>query len=242
MNVRYYAVKKGRKTGVFSTWNECREQVHGFKGAQYKAFDIENAAYDFAYGNNTAQTFFMAIPSMGKKRTFSQVDEDTKKGEETHLETPAKKLKKSEQQNSIINIYTDGSCLANGRKNAAAGIGVFFGDNDPRNISERFKMGKPSNQRAELYAVVRALQVVDDAQDVKILTDSQYVVQSMTSWISKWIKTNFKDVKNVDLIKALATKIEARSGNVYFEYIAAHKGLYGNTQADALAQAGSRKQ
>ncbi|CAK9092712.1 ATP-dependent DNA helicase PIF1 (DNA repair and recombination helicase PIF1) (PIF1/RRM3 DNA helicase-like protein) [Durusdinium trenchii] len=33
-----YAVSRGRKTGVFSTWSECSQQVHGFPGAVYKGF------------------------------------------------------------------------------------------------------------------------------------------------------------------------------------------------------------
>lgn len=35
---KYYVVWKGRKTGVFATWEECAAQVQGFPGAQYKAF------------------------------------------------------------------------------------------------------------------------------------------------------------------------------------------------------------
>lgn len=35
---KYYVVWKGRKTGIFSTWSECKEQIHEFEGAQYKSF------------------------------------------------------------------------------------------------------------------------------------------------------------------------------------------------------------
>ena len=41
---KIYAVKKGRKTGLFYSWDECKEQVNGYKGAQYKSFSsIEEA-------------------------------------------------------------------------------------------------------------------------------------------------------------------------------------------------------
>lgn len=40
----FYAVKKGRKTGIFSTWGECEKQVKGFKGAKYKKFKSEAQA------------------------------------------------------------------------------------------------------------------------------------------------------------------------------------------------------
>lgn len=40
----FYAVKKGRETGIFSTWGECEKQVKGFKGAKYKKFKSEAQA------------------------------------------------------------------------------------------------------------------------------------------------------------------------------------------------------
>lgn len=44
---KYYAVKKGRKTGIFETWSECKEQVSGFSGADYKSFASLQEANDF---------------------------------------------------------------------------------------------------------------------------------------------------------------------------------------------------
>ena len=36
--MKYYAVKVGRKKGIFLTWEDCKEQVDGFDGADYKSF------------------------------------------------------------------------------------------------------------------------------------------------------------------------------------------------------------
>lgn len=44
MATKIYAVKAGRKTGIFYTWEECNEQVSGFAGAVYKTFRSEHAA------------------------------------------------------------------------------------------------------------------------------------------------------------------------------------------------------
>lgn len=41
---KYYVVWKGRKTGIFTTWDECSAQVNGFNGAQYKSFETRSAA------------------------------------------------------------------------------------------------------------------------------------------------------------------------------------------------------
>ena len=44
VKAKYYVVWKGRKTGIFSTWQECAAQVQGFVGAQYKSFASRSAA------------------------------------------------------------------------------------------------------------------------------------------------------------------------------------------------------
>ena len=44
----FYVVWKGRKTGIYTTWENCAEQVKGFAGAEYKAF-ASRAAAESAY-------------------------------------------------------------------------------------------------------------------------------------------------------------------------------------------------
>ena len=43
----YYAVKKGRNTGIYKTWDECKAQVNGYSGAEYKSFTTLEEAQDF---------------------------------------------------------------------------------------------------------------------------------------------------------------------------------------------------
>ncbi len=40
----YYVVWKGRETGIFASWDDCKKQVSGFEGAQYKGFPTQQAA------------------------------------------------------------------------------------------------------------------------------------------------------------------------------------------------------
>ena len=47
MPKKFYAVRKGRKTGIFTTWDECRAQVHGFPCAEYKSFLTMEGAKGF---------------------------------------------------------------------------------------------------------------------------------------------------------------------------------------------------
>lgn len=44
---KFYAVKKGYQTGIFSTWAECQKQTQGFKGALFKSFPTKEEAQNY---------------------------------------------------------------------------------------------------------------------------------------------------------------------------------------------------
>ena len=50
MAVKFYAVRKGKKTGIFGTWEECRESVSGYSCAEYKSFPTIEQAEEFLSG------------------------------------------------------------------------------------------------------------------------------------------------------------------------------------------------
>ena len=52
--VKFYAVKIGRTPGIYNTWDECREQVDGFSGAEYKSFPSKDDALIYLNGNTQA--------------------------------------------------------------------------------------------------------------------------------------------------------------------------------------------
>lgn len=57
MAKKYYAVKKGYNTGIFTTWAECKKNVDGFSGAVYKSFVKKEDAQAYIKGcDNTART------------------------------------------------------------------------------------------------------------------------------------------------------------------------------------------
>lgn len=43
----YYAVREGRKSGIYLTWEDCEKQIKGYKNAIYKKFEKINEAQDF---------------------------------------------------------------------------------------------------------------------------------------------------------------------------------------------------
>ncbi|MFS0688599.1 viroplasmin family protein [Sporosarcina sp. 179-K 8C2 HS] len=50
MAKKYYAVKQGKKTGIFTTWDECKQNVHGYPGAEYKSFTNKAEAENYLHG------------------------------------------------------------------------------------------------------------------------------------------------------------------------------------------------
>ena len=44
MAAKYYAVRKGRKPGIYRTWDACKSQVFKCEGAEYKSFTTEAEA------------------------------------------------------------------------------------------------------------------------------------------------------------------------------------------------------
>lgn len=46
-NPKWYAVRKGRKPGIYTDWNECNAQVIGFKGSEFKSFASETDAQEY---------------------------------------------------------------------------------------------------------------------------------------------------------------------------------------------------
>ena len=150
----------------------------------------------------------------------------------------------NKKKETKINIYTDGACSGNGSKSAKAGIGVYI--SNTHTLSERLK-GLQTNQRAELYAILRALQIIklDDYTSINIYTDSMYSINCLTKWINGWLKNGWLDkkkhnVKNKDLIKPIYD-ILSKNQHIYLIHVEAHTNntdihSIGNDKADKLAR------
>uniref|UniRef100_A0A6B2LDH0 ribonuclease H n=1 Tax=Arcella intermedia TaxID=1963864 RepID=A0A6B2LDH0_9EUKA len=175
----------------------------------------------------------------GKKRKTKIIDK-----KEERIEKKEEGEEKKETEDKIV-IYTDGACPGNGTDNAVAGVGVYFGYKDPRNLSEKLGGPRQTNQRAEIMAAIRGLEKVKEyystSVHVEIRTDSRYVINGMTDWIHNWLKNEKKQeqVENYDLMKRLHDK-RNEFKQVSWVHVAGHSGEPGNDGADALAVAGSQ--
>ncbi|KAI9003568.1 ribonuclease H-like domain-containing protein [Gaertneriomyces semiglobifer] len=147
----------------------------------------------------------------------------------------------------VIEVYTDGACTNNGKgARARAGYGVWYGHNDPRNISAPLPGPLQTNNRAEMTAVIKALQSVPKFMHVIIHSDSQYMKNGIEKWIEGWKRTGWiskssgKPVLNKDLWVELDKLRDEYDGAIEFRYVKGHAGIAGNEGADKLAVAGAQ--
>ncbi len=116
-------------------------------------------------------------------------------------------------------------------------------------MSEPLPGPRQTNQRAELTAVSRALDIAPRHRDVAIFTDSKYAIDCVTVWFINWRRNNWqtaakKQVENKDLIEGILSKIEERNAlkvQTKFQWIKGHANDPGNIAADLLAVGGARE-
>jgi len=140
----------------------------------------------------------------------------------------------------IVNIFTDGSCKNNGKPNAIAGIGVYWGPDNTNNQSLRLPGEKQTNNRAELYAVIVAMKQLyklcyDKNTTVTIYSDSKYVIDGINKWVPKWTKKEWLIKANTDLWEICFSLINLFSYPLNWIHVYGHTDNKGNIEADKLA-------
>lgn len=151
------------------------------------------------------------------------------------------------QQDSkgFVHVYTDGSCESNGKWAAAAGLGVYYGEKHPLNVSEPVT-GRPTNNAGEIQAAIRAIKDSKkyDIKRLNILTDSQFLINSVCIWMTSWKRKDWrlatgKKVVNEKDFRELDQLIESGNMLIKWSYVPAHSGHHGNEEADRLAKIGA---
>ena len=147
---------------------------------------------------------------------------------------------KTEKEKPFVEIFTDGACSGNP---GAGGFGVILRCEDrEKEISGCEPM--TTNNRMELTAVIKALEALKNPCRVKLVTDSNYVVQGMTSWIFQWMRNNWKNsqkkqVLNRDLWEKLLSLSHLH--DIRWEWIKGHNEHAENERCDKLARHAIRK-
>ena len=136
-----------------------------------------------------------------------------------------------------VEIFTDGACKGNPGQ---GGWGALILEND---VKREIYGGESNttNNRMELMAVIRALELLKEQNDITVFTDSTYVQKGISEWIINWKRngwksSNKKSVKNKDLWVELDNLNDLMS--VKWQWIKGHAGHSGNERADYLANLG----
>ncbi|ODV64413.1 ribonuclease H family protein, partial [Ascoidea rubescens DSM 1968] len=223
----FYAVRRGYKTGIFKTWEECQAQINGYSCSEFKKFSTQAEALGYLKTSSREKSFTthpISKPVSKVRYNYGKtIDNDVKNNEKilryqnivpkvisfessTSLyKSPVNSYDDSVSSYENEHIYTDGASKGNGKEGAKAGFGCFFGMGDPRNHYGKV-VGQQTNQRAELSAILHALKVVDQELSdgakkcYTIFSDSKYSISCIDSWSLSWEKNGWKKATGQKII------------------------------------------
>lgn len=155
---------------------------------------------------------------------------------------------------TIISIYTDGSLVKKDGK-VFCGYGIYFPNGEYKSISRKFTHEPITNNRAELYAILKSIVLANiinldriknnqkEITQINIYSDSEYSVKTFNQWLPKWKKTK-KAYLNADLVNEIDSHIEIAPFKVVLTHIRAHTGKLdphsiSNDIVDNLAKKGA---
>jgi ribonuclease HI len=140
---------------------------------------------------------------------------------------------------NIMHVFTDGACPGNGKHNANAAWGALLVSNDYI-VLDRFSGAIPlsetqTNQRAELTALLRGLEVAEkyiarnpEVKKIQIWSDSQYSINCASVWGPTWKSRGWKkqggEIQHLDLIRVLVEKTQGLGFKIEYKWLKGHKG------------------
>lgn len=144
---------------------------------------------------------------------------------------------KATSNKQTVEIYTDGACSGNPGPGGWGAL-LLYGENEKEITGGEFET---TNNRMELTAAIKALNLLKRPCRVNLHTDSTYVRDGITKWIEGWKAKGWrtaskKPVKNEDLWRLL--DVAAAKHDIDWKWVKGHAGDPGNERADALANQG----
>jgi ribonuclease HI len=220
---KYYAVRKGKKPGIYLTWPECKKQVDGFANARYKSFTSRVEAEKFLTGTDSYNN--------NKKSS------------------PKKVTKTSNINDFDVVIYTDGGSRNHGnvkgghvRTDDKAAWAYHISNNGQTYEGTAGELGA-TNNRMEIMALIQSIIRLNDLkinqQNAIFVLDSQYVLNAITkNWLNGWKRRGFKKadgsaLANVELWKQLDQLLPTVPKKT-FEWTKGHATNVGNNRVDEL--------
>lgn len=203
---KFYAVKQGRKTGMFLTWDECKKQVMGYPGAIYKSFGTKAEAEEY-----------LGITGE-KKQTPSKTTDD-------------KESITDQQESKAVEIYVDGSYHA-ATKEFSYGMVVLI---DGREEKFSQKMSDPElaqmrNVAGEIKGSEAAMQYALDHEIPAIIIYHDY--QGIASWCNgDWKANKAGTIAYRDFYRKAREKVQ-----IEFRKVKGHSNDKYNDMVDELAK------
>lgn len=257
-SLQIYDWKRCKEIKKDNPW-ECatRECINHLPDTNFWHYSLQLNTYkailEEKYGKRVTDLFLVCLHPNNKNNSYIRIrvpvlsDEISELFSERRAEVVEKYGNHSVGTNvNSTFVYTDGACSKNGARDAIAGIGVYFGPNDSRNVSRRLE-GKQTNNRAELTAIIETYRILKDeiegGQHITICTDSEYSMKCVTTFGEKMSACDYKKkgkpIPNADLVEKVYELYKDKS-NVRFMYIRAHTNdddihSKGNSEADRLA-------
>ena len=134
----------------------------------------------------------------------------------------------------FVEIFVDGACRGNPGPGGWGVLLRYRGEEKTLYGAE----ADTTNNRMELTAAIRALNILKRSCQIKITTDSQYVRKGITEWLANWQKKDWKTadkkpVKNIELWQELSRAVQRHK--IEWHWVKGHSGHRENDIADALA-------
>ena len=215
---KFYAVKQGRKTGMFLTWDDCKKQVMGYPGAIYKSFGTREEAEAYL-GVTGAQT--------GQKN--GTVDATERTAEITR--SVASENNKSENTENAVEIYVDGSYHA-ATKEFSYGMVVLV-DGKEEKFSQKMtdpELAQMRNVAGEIKGSEAAMQYALDHKIPSIIIYHDY--QGIASWCNgDWKANKPGTIAYRDFYREASRKIK-----IQFRKVKGHSNNKYNDMVDQLAK------
>ncbi|KAK0211416.1 hypothetical protein IW262DRAFT_1280839, partial [Armillaria fumosa] len=137
--------------------------------------------------------------------------------------------------------YTDRSTLLNRMADARAGVGVWYGNDDNRNLAAHVKGDNQTNNVGELQVMFERAMTAKLTQVMKKILDSEYMMDGLCFYLKHWEDRGWIGIPNRKLWKVMAARLRQQGAEVLFQWTKGHSGDPGNEGTDALALEGAMK-
>ena len=134
-----------------------------------------------------------------------------------------------------ISLFSDGSSLGNPGYGGYCAILRYKENEKIISGSEN----DTTDNRMELQAVISGIEGLKESCNIKIYSDSSYVVNAINIWLLNWVKKSFKNVKNIDLWKKYLEV--SKQHNIEAIWVKGHNGHIENERCDKIAREEAEK-